>query len=297
MSTTAPAKTKGAYVYQIVTDRIVAELKNGVIPWEKPWIAGSSAPMNYITREPYKGVNRLLLPLQGEYLTANQVNALKGAIAEGASPHIVTFFTMAEVKKNKKKEDPDEEGTDKVEKRPVFKYYKVFHLTDVRGIESKIEAVSANGDFLRPDLAAEQVVSDYLRRTGVKLERINGDRAAYDAATDTVTIPLLRQFKNSESYYAVLFHELVHSTGSSARLNREVGMAAYDTEDFTKEQLTAEIGANMLLAHCELDTLKVVRNSVSRIAGWIEAFNNDPKLVVNAARAAEKAVNLILGVA
>ena len=297
MSTTAPAKTKGSSVYQIVTDRIIAELKNGVVPWEKPWIAGSAAPMNYITREPYKGVNRLLLPLQGEYLTANQVNALKGTIAEGASPFIVTFFTMADVKKSKKKEEDDEDAPAKAEKRPVFKYYKVFHLSDIEGVESKIEAVSENGEYLRPDIVAETIVSDYLRRSGVTLQRINGDRAAYNAATDTVTIPALRQFKNSESYYAVLFHELVHSTGAADRLNREVGMAAYDTEDFTKEQLTAEIGANMLLAHCELDTLKVVRNSVGRIAGWIEAFNNDSRLVVNAARAAEKAVNLILGVA
>ena len=27
----------GVNVYQIVTDRIIAELENGIIPWEKPW--------------------------------------------------------------------------------------------------------------------------------------------------------------------------------------------------------------------------------------------------------------------
>ena len=57
-------------IYEMVTTRILAELEKGVIPWRKTW--QGSSPINYITRKPYRGINLLLLPYGGEYLTYNQ---------------------------------------------------------------------------------------------------------------------------------------------------------------------------------------------------------------------------------
>lgn len=52
-------------VYQVVTDRIIASLKEGIIPWEKPWkaptFAAGSFPRNFVTGKPYRGVNVFLL--------------------------------------------------------------------------------------------------------------------------------------------------------------------------------------------------------------------------------------------
>ena len=295
-NTTTPHK-KGTSVYSIVTDRILAQLSKGVVPWEKPWVAGSSAPMNFITRAPYKGVNRLLLPMPGEYLTARQVEALHGTLTPEAEKHIVTFFTIPERPARRAAASEEEEKEEAARKKrfPVFKYYGVYHLSQVEGIPSKLEAESENGAFLRPDVEADRLVADYCARTGVRVVSIHGDRAAYNADTDTVTVPELSQFRNSESYYGTLFHELVHSTGAAARLGRDVKAAAYGADEFTREELAAEIGANMLLAHCGLDTLRVFRNGVARIAGWIDALRGDERLVVNASRDAEKAVALILG--
>ncbi len=47
-------------VYTIVTDRIIAQLENGVASWRKMW-RGGDAPRNLISKKPYRGVNLLLL--------------------------------------------------------------------------------------------------------------------------------------------------------------------------------------------------------------------------------------------
>ena len=54
-------------IYQAVTDRILAQLEQGVIPWRKTW--RGSEPMNYVSRKQYRGINLMLLPYGGEYLT------------------------------------------------------------------------------------------------------------------------------------------------------------------------------------------------------------------------------------
>ena len=43
----------GVNVYQIVTDRIIAELENGIIPWEKPWTGVRSGAYSRATGRPY----------------------------------------------------------------------------------------------------------------------------------------------------------------------------------------------------------------------------------------------------
>lgn len=293
----APVKKRGTSVYQIVTDRIVAMLAQGVVPWERPWICGTCAPRNRESGKEYRGVNRLLLPKPGEYMTANQVRAANGSLRDGANSIQVTFFSFVDERKKKAAEDDADETPRKDHKYPLLRYYNVYHLDDVDGVASKLDLESETGRLLSPDDEAESVIREYLARTGVRLVHQPGYHASYDAATDTITMPERKQFSNTESYYSVLFHELIHSTGSACaeRLPRKVQAAAYDAEDFSREQLAAEIGSCMLLSHCDLDSLKVVRNSAGRIAGWLAALQADSRLVVSAASDAEKAVAFVLG--
>lgn len=70
------AATPRPDICQLVTDRIVAALEGGVIPWRKPWNAGAGAPRNYISGHVYQSINAFLLALlEYEYplfLTYNQ---------------------------------------------------------------------------------------------------------------------------------------------------------------------------------------------------------------------------------
>ena len=58
-------------IYKEVTDRIVAEMEKGIIPWEKPWIAYGNC-VAHTTGKPYGLLNQMLLGRPGEYITFNQ---------------------------------------------------------------------------------------------------------------------------------------------------------------------------------------------------------------------------------
>ena len=59
-------------VYEMVTDRIIEQLENGVIPWQKPWHGVANGAYNRITRKPYSLLNQMLLKHTGEYATFKQ---------------------------------------------------------------------------------------------------------------------------------------------------------------------------------------------------------------------------------
>ena len=120
------------------------------------------------------------------------------------------------------------------------------------------------------------------------------DKAYYQPGTDTVTVPQLSQYKQQEEYYSTLFHELTHSTGHRSRLDRLTDIAAFGSEQYSKEELIAELGSAFLVNHCGLETENSFRNSAGYIQGWLKALKDDKRLIISAAGAAEKAVNLIL---
>ena len=49
-------------LYQIVTDKIIAQLEKGCIPWKQTW--RSEVPKNFVTGNPYRGINVLFLGMQ-----------------------------------------------------------------------------------------------------------------------------------------------------------------------------------------------------------------------------------------
>ena len=138
-------------------------------------------------------------------------------------------------------------------------------------------------------------MADYVKREGVNLRHCKGDRAFYRPTTDTITLPIMRQFKETSEYYGTAFHEMVHSTGHAKRLNRLNATAAFGGEDYSKEELVAEIGSAALVNRAGLETAKSFRNSAAYVQNWLQALKNDKRLIVSAAGKAEKAVALIMG--
>lgn len=112
-------------------------------------------------------------------------------------------------------------------------------------------------------------------------------------------MPSPDQFRSAEHYYSVLFHELTHSTGHESRLNRkgvsrsEGKLATFGSDPYAKEELVAEMGAAFLCAQAGI-VERTVDNSAAYIASWLERLKNEPKLVVRAAGAAQKAADFIL---
>lgn len=269
-------------VYAEVTARIVEQLEQGVIPWQKPWIA-SGAAISHSTGKPYSLLNQILLARPGEYATFKQIQQEGGRVKKGAKSSMVVFWKWLE---------QEDEETKEIKKIPFLRYYNVFHIDQCEGIKAKHSKPLPN--IAQPDEAAEAIARDYLTRSGVRLIHEEGNRAFYRPSTDSITLPLLAQFKNTAEYYSTLFHEMTHSTGHSSRLDRLTKVAAFGSEEYSKEELVAEIGAAALVNHAGLETSSSLTNSAAYIQSWLKALQDDKRLIVSASGRAEKAVNLIL---
>ena len=286
-----------AHVYQMVTDRIVAQLEQGNIPWRRPWTGASvdnGGAINYVSRRPYSLINQLVLGRPGEYLTWKQIEELGGKVRKGAKAGMVVFFKSLVIE-DKENIDP-ETGKAKTKTVPYLQYYNVFHLDDVEGIDTKI--VPGEAPEVEPIEAAEKVIADYLRREGhLRFQNDRpSNRAYYSPSLDEVVVPMLSQYEIREEYYSTTFHELTHSTLKASRCDRvaENANAHFGNEVYSREELVAEIGSAMLCNRVGIEVEKAFRNSVAYIKGWLRALKDDPKMIVWAASRAEKAARFII---
>ena len=272
-------------IYATIADRIVEELAKGTIPWQKPWFGAQTGAYNRITGRPYSLLNQLLLGDDGEYATMKQINAEGGKVNKGAKSKMVTFW------KQYKKTITNEQGELEEKTFPILKYYLVFNIEDTTLEPKKRKEVNH-----APCETAEKIINGYIKSSGVKfINNKPSDRAFYRDSTDTVTVPMMTQFKELAEYYSTVFHELTHSTGHSTRLKRGTGESFFGSEDYGREELVAELGAASLVNICGLETEKSFKNNASYIESWMKAIKEDPRMIVNAACRADKAVNMIVG--
>lgn len=272
-------------IYAMITDRILAELEKGVIPWRKTW--KSSEPINYVTRKAYRGVNLLLLPYGGEWLSFLQVKQAGGYVRKGEKSSMVVFYKMMQ------RENQD---TGEIESYPFLQYTNVFHLSQVEGVESKLELVNTDSD-IEPIETAQTMFDDYISRSGVKVDHIVGsNKACYTPSTDTITLPVIAQFTSREEYYSTAFHEGAHSTGNTSRLDRLTKTAAFGSGEYSKEELIAEISACNLVNIAGIELPETFCNSVAYIQSWARKLKDNKRLIVEASSAAQKSTDMILGI-
>lgn len=275
-------------VYSIVQDKIVKEIEEaiengGTVPWRKPWKGG--LPKNFITKKPYRGINLLLLD-GGSYLTFKQIKELQKKnpeikLRKGSQSHIVVFWKFVE----KENEETNEE-----EVIPVFRYYRVFSVADVDGIEEE-QTYFEN----EPIEDAERLIEAYKQEVSIRILTGSG-RAYYTPLMDKITMPARTQFPEVEEYYSTIFHEMIHSTGHKKRLNRFTNedQTIFGSESYSKEELVAEIGSNMILSTLGIENPKQQENTIAYLYGWLTAIKKDAKLIVHAAQHAQKAADFIL---
>ena len=135
------------------------------------------------------------------------------------------------------------------------------------------------------------------REDTLKLEVKLSNRAYYSPATDTVVVPQLDQYDVAEEFYSTLFHELVHSTGVSKRCDRGLNkVSSKHSDEYSKEELVAEMGSAMILNQIGIDNEKAFNNSVAYVQSWLRELKNDNRMIVWAASRAEKAVKYIRGI-
>lgn len=277
-------------VYELVTERIIEQLENGVIPWERPWTGVKSGAFNRISKKSYSLLNQMLLKYDGEYATFKQWSDLGGHVRKGEKSEIIVFWKIQPI------EEKQEDGTKKVKQIPLLKYFNVFHISQVDGVEP-LPADDLND--IEPIEKAENILHDYWTREDITVEHIASNKAYYSPSCDLIHLPLFEQFKEANEYYSTAFHESVHSTMKESRCNRaeerKGKLVAFGSEDYSKEELIAEIGSASLMNIIGIETKKSFRNSSAYIQNWLSVLRNDVKFIVSASSKAEKAVSYILG--
>lgn len=190
----------------------------------------------------------------------------------------------------------EDEDTGEEKDVPFLRYFNVFHIDQCEGITPK--HITAEPAWVSPALAhdfAETVIAKYIAVSGVELINRESGEAFYRPSTDTVVLPLIKQFSDTAEYYSTAFHELTHSTGHPKRLNRITETARFGSASYSREELCAELGASFLLNSLGIETPGSFRNNAAYINHWLGVLKEDKRLLVSAAGQADKAVRLILG--
>lgn len=277
-------------VYEMVTNRIINQLEQGIIPWQKPWTGVRSGAYNRISKKSYSLINQMMLKHDGEYATFKQWESLGGHVRKGEKSEIVVFWKITPVEETK------EDGTKEIKQIPLLRYYNVFHISQVEGVEPLTDEEL---NQIEPIEKVENVLHDYWTRENIKVEHKAGDKAYYSPNRDMICLPLFEQFTDANEYYSTAFHESVHSTMKESRCNRAEDrkgkLVAFGSDDYSKEELVAEIGSANLLNILGVETTKSFRNSAAYIQNWLSVLKNDVKFIVSASSKAEKAVKYILG--
>jgi len=274
-------------IYELVTDKIVAALEAGTVPWRKPWNAGI-APRS-VEGHVYRGINAFLLGLEPYdspfWITFNQAKKRGGTVRKGEKSTLVVFWKRLVVW------DTDEATGKKTRKMiPMLRFYRVFNLAQTEGV--KVPKAVAEFDAAKvaheEHVEAEAIVKGYPDAPRIEF----GAEAFYIPTLDRITVPPLSAYKVRDEYYSTLFHEIGHSTGHPDRLNRPI-KNSFGSHDYGREELVAEMTAAFLCAEAGIQV--TFDNSAAYLASWIKTIKEDVRAVVVAAGAAQRATDHILG--
>jgi antirestriction protein ArdC len=282
-------------VYAIATNKIIEHLEQGAIPWRKPW-TDAGLPQNLISKKPYRGINLWLLNACGYsrnfFLTFKQVKELGGSVKKDEKAHIVLFWKWVKQNKTNDTDPPqtNDERTEKPKMKPLLRYYLVFNIDQCIGIpDTSIPTITRPN---QPIADCERILAEMHNAPVVEHKE---QQAYYLPTMDIINMPALDTFVNSEKYYVTLFHELIHSTGHSSRLNRKEVMSKdkFGSEQYSIEELTAEIGASYLSSLTGI-VLDDFADNAAYIRGWLDVLRNDKRFIIYASAQAQRAAEFIL---
>ncbi len=280
-------------IYEVITGRIIDKLEQGCVPWHKPWAVNFEYPKNLITKKEYRGINVFILSCSGfdspYWLTFKQAKELGGSIKKGEKGTPVVFWKLLE----KTDDSQNKEEPHKI--IPLLRYYTVFNVRQTEGIDDKkIPAPAVRYNELEKIELCEQVIT---RMPQCPEIRHGVQKASYSPRQDILHMPVFESFDTAEDYYSVLFHELTHSSGHQSRLNRKgiTEYSSFGSEEYSKEELVAEMGAAFLCGHCQIEN-KTLDNNAAYINSWLTELKSDQHLVVVAAAQAQKAADYIIGI-
>jgi hypothetical protein len=312
-----------ADIYKMITDKVISMFKNAkASDYHRAWKDDAFfIPLNFDSKKPYRGVNRLLLQERigfagafrnPYFLTFNQIKKHGGRLKKGTRGYEVVYYSIRYIvpaDKNTGRKAYSSTNTQKVidylaknklsedivTRIPMIRYYNVYNGASIEGIDfqlDKLQIGRAVPDTASKNQAAALIVENYPNPPAIKHE---GNQAYYSPSGDYVKMPKKEQFDSINDYYRTLFHELTHSTGHEKRLDRGINLML-EKEDYAKEELVAEFGAVFLSAWAGIMWYNN-KNHAAYLKSWnsaIKEAENDNKFLMKAASLAQAATDYIL---
>jgi antirestriction protein ArdC len=292
----ARAGANRANLYDEITDKIIAELEAGRVPWAQPWgTAAAKAPLampkNASTARQYSGVNVLILwgaviehGFTGQsWLTFRQALSMGGHVRKGERGTTVVFADRFIPDDEKKRAAETGEDAHAV---PFLKRFTVFNTDQCDDLPAEVATVAPPP----PPGIIEPQVEALIKATGIDF-RIGGNRAFYIPSEDYVQVPPPAAYFEPINWHRTALHELGHASGHHSRLNRDLS-GSHGSKKYAFEELIAELSAAFSCA--ALGIVPTVRHA-DYIGSWLEVLREDNRAIVRAASQASKAADYLLG--
>ena len=295
--------------------------------WKKPWFTEGTLqwPKNLNGRE-YNGMNAMMLLLHCEkegykiprFCTFDRiqlfnkagkkdeeqkprVSVLKG---EHSFPVMLTTFTVVnkETKEQIKWEDYkmlSQEEREKYNVYPKLQTYHVFNvaqtnLNEVRPefwekLEQEYSMPKAEKDEQFAFEPVDRMIAD--NRWICPIKPMFGDSAYFSISKNEIVMPEKRQFKDGESFYSNLFHEMGHSTGAEGQLDR-IKPATFGSAEYAREELVAELTAALTAQRYGM-TKHLKGDSAAYLKSWLDSLKESPQFIKTTLLDVKKATSML----
>jgi antirestriction protein ArdC len=282
-------------LYQEITDKIIAELKAGRVPWVQPWgntaaTAPLGMPKNAATDRRYSGINVIILwtavierGFSGQnWLTFRQALGLGGHVRKGEKGTTVVYADrfIPDGERRRAEEDGDEPQA-----IPFLQRFTVFNTDQCEDLPEELVSPPTPG----PDRLILPQAEALIAATGADF-RVGGDRAFYSPGQDFIQVPRPESFFEPINWHRTALHELGHWTGAAHRLNRDLS-GNFGSSPYGREELCAEIASAFVCA--SLGIVPTVRHA-DYLGAWLDILREDNRAVIRAASAASKAAEYLL---
>jgi antirestriction protein ArdC len=282
-----------ASLYDEITNKIIAELEAGRLPWVQPWgTAAAKAPLgmpkNAATARLYSGINVLILwgaviehgfPGQS-WLTFRQALSLGGNVRKGERGTTVVYADRFIPEEEKQRAA---EAGEEPQAIPFLKRFTVFNAAQCEGLHQEIAAAAPAPALIEPRVEA------LINATGVDF-RIGGSRAFYMPPQDYVQVPPPQAYFEPIDWHRTALHELGHASGHPSRLNRDLS-GSFGSKKYAFEELVAEMNAAFCCA--SFGIVPSVRHA-DYIGSWLDVLREDNRAIIRAASQASKAADYLL---
>lgn len=297
--------------------------------WTKPWITEGSLgwPKNLSGRE-YNGMNALMLLLHCEkegykiprFCTFDCVQRMNKPTEKQAKdgvelprvsvnkgeksfPVMLTTFTCIHKEtKEKIKYDDYKKLSDEEKKMynvyPKIQVFRVFNVAQTNLQEARPELwkklANENGAQLSENEKMSFEPMDVMIRDNrwiCPIKPMHQDKAYFSITKNEIVVPEKAQFKDGESYYGTLWHEMTHSTGIEGHLDR-IKPAAFGSDEYAREELVAELGSALVAQRYGMSKA-LKEESCAYLKSWLEQLKESPQFIKTTLLDVKRATSLV----